>query len=131
MNRCMYRYEHACIYNMHLSSHITGLFHPQRNPPITKVPSKRVHRPSGPPPAHLPDRDGRSIPGSGHTRARSTPSCCPKGSCRNLLRENRNRKKTQNRGSGECACCTPLCTFSILTYVLTGKEKNKLQDSTL
>ena len=22
-----------------------------------------------------------------------------------------------------CACCTPLCTFSVLTYALTGKKK--------
>ena len=29
----------------------------------------------------------------------------------------------QNRGAGECAFCTPLYTFSVLTYALTGKEK--------
>ena len=29
----------------------------------------------------------------------------------------------QNRGSGECAFCTPLYTFSVLTYALTGRKK--------
>ena len=130
MNRCMYRYEHACIYNMHLSSHITGLFHPQRNPPITKVPSKRVHRPSGPPPAHLPDRDGRSIPGSGHTRARSTPSCCPKGSCRNLLRENRNRKNTE-QGIRRVRLLHSSLHILYIDICIDWQGKNKLQDSTL
>ena len=126
----MYRYEHACIYNMHLSSHITGLFHPQRNPPITKVPSKRVHRPSGPPPAHLPDRDGRSIPGSGHTRARSTPSCCPKGSCRNLLRENRNRKNTE-QGIRRVRLLHSSLHILYIDICIDWQGKNKLQDSTL
>ena len=37
----------------------------------------------------------------------------------------------QNRGLWEFAFCTPLYTFSVLTYALTGKKKNKWQDSTL
>ena len=36
----------------------------------------------------------------------------------------------QNRGLWECAFCTPLYIFSVLTYALIGK-KNKWQDSTL
>ena len=39
--------------------------------------------------------------------------------------------RSQNRGLWECAFCTPLYTFSVLTYALTGKKKNKWQDSTL
>ena len=39
--------------------------------------------------------------------------------------------KKQNRGSPECAFCTPLCTFSVLTYALTDKKTSKWQDSTL
>ena len=37
----------------------------------------------------------------------------------------------QNRGSPECAFCTPLCTFSVLTYALTDRKTSKWQDSTL
>ena len=40
-------------------------------------------------------------------------------------------KKKQNRGSPECAFCTPLCTFCVLTYALTDKKTSKWQDSTL
>ena len=38
----------------------------------------------------------------------------------------------QDRGSPECAFCTPLCTVSVLTYyALTDKKTSKWQDSTL
>ena len=40
-------------------------------------------------------------------------------------------KAKQNRGLWECAFCTPLYIFSVLTYALIGKKKNKWQDSTL
>ena len=36
----------------------------------------------------------------------------------------------QNSRSPECAFCTPLCTFSVLTYALTDKKTSKWQDST-
>ena len=47
----------------------------------------------------------------------------PQGFLQEFVAGKPQSKKTQNRGSGECACYTPLCTFSVLTYALTGKKK--------